>query len=210
MNAILNRNNFFLKKQTGLLSVTQRYTVYDPETKQQLMKREEPSMGFLKNILRLIGYTASIPFHITVSDMSGNKLLSVRRKFSFFKPTIQVFDENEVLTGKIRRSPWWTFLGDKFRITDVEGNKLCSFNDDLFWFKKGDTEFAGLNGDIKNHRAEFIDAIDEYKMYFKDIVPQNDPLRVLVFGAVMSVDLFVQSQVKKKALRGREAFGIDI
>lgn len=209
MNSILNKNHFFLKKQTGLLSVTQRYTVYDPETKQQLMKREEPSMGFIKSVLRFIGYTASIPFHITVSDMSGNKLLSVKRKFSFFKHTIQIFDENEVLTGKIRRSAWWSsFLGDPFKITDVEGKKLCGFDGDLYWFKKGDTEFAGLSGNIRNHRADLIDVTDEYTLDFKDTVPQNDPLRVLIFGAVMSVDLFVQLKIKKKPLRG--GFGVDI
>ncbi len=208
MNAIFNKNNFFLKQQTGLLSVTQRYEVYDSETKQQLMKRKEPSFGILKDILRFVGYTASIPFYITVSDMSGTQLFSVRRRFSLFRPNVKVFDENEICVGTIKRSAWWAFMADNFRIRDAEGKKLCSFNNNLYSFSKSDTEFAHLSGDIKNLRADLIDITDEFKMQFKGTVPQNDPLRILIFGAVMSVDLLVQERAKNKPLRGGLGFDI--
>ncbi len=208
MNSLLNKNKFFLKQQTGLLSVTKRFDVYDLETKQQLMKRKEPSFGFLKNVLRFVGYTASIPFTIHVSDMNDNQLFSVKRRFSLFRPNVKVFDANEVFTGIIKRLAWWALLADGFKIMDTDGKKLCGFNEQLYSFSKGDTEFAHLSGDRNNSRAHLVDITDQYTMEFKDAVPQNDSLRILIFAAVVSIDLLVKERKKTKVLDGN--FKIDI
>ena len=61
-----------------------------------------------------MGYTTSIPFTIVVSDMNDKELFTVKRSFSLFRPNMNIYDENQVLVGIIKRSAWWALLANSF------------------------------------------------------------------------------------------------
>lgn len=195
MNPILNKNLFFVKEQTGFLKVSNSYDVFDPETKEQMMKCfENLSMG--TKILRNIINKNILGFNVEVTDMTGGKVCNIRRGFTFLRSVVEVVDENGQVIGKFRQKMFT--IGGKFDVLDPTDKVLCTLEGKWtswdFSFKKDNTEFAKVSKKWAGLGKELFTTADNYMLQIHDIVPQDNSLRTLILAAVLCIDLVLHER----------------
>jgi hypothetical protein len=84
MDAVLNKNLFFVKEHVGLFKAANSFDIFDPETKQQVMHCREENLGFFTKLFRFTDYKRMTPFDIDIKTSTGQKLVTVRRGVSIF------------------------------------------------------------------------------------------------------------------------------
>ena len=102
MNPVLTRNQFFVKKHVGMFKAANSYDILDLESQQTLLECRELNLGFITKVFRFTKYKTQTPFEIEVKDGLGQAVLRLSRGVSLLRSTVQVFDGNEVLVGKLR------------------------------------------------------------------------------------------------------------
>ncbi len=194
MNAILNKNLFFVKEHVGAFKASNNFDVYDPNNQELLMNCREENLGFFTKLLRFSDYKRMTPFNIVMKTPSGEKLLSVKRGVSFFISNVEVFDENDRLVGMFKQK--FFSIGGKFDILDTTGNVICKLKGKWtswnFKFMKDDVELAHINKKWAGIGKEFFTSADNYMLEIKDNVPKDNPMRILILAAVMSIDMVLK------------------
>ncbi|MGB4813204.1 MAG: phospholipid scramblase-related protein [Methylophilaceae bacterium] len=194
MNALLNKNQFFVKEQLGIFKASNSYDIFDPQTSQKVIECREPNLGFLTKIFRFTDYKRMTPFHVEVSTPEGKKILSVKRGFSIFDSKTEVFDENEKPVGIFRRK--FFSIGGKFDVLDMQGNVACTLQGKWtswdFRFNKDGKELAQVTKKWSGFGKELFTTADNYMLIINESVPANDSVRVLIMAAVLCIDMVLK------------------
>ena len=103
MNNLLNQNLYFIKGHLGIFKAANNFDIYNPDTQQIIMNCREEKLGFFTKLFRFTDYKRMTPFHIEVKTTDGKPIFSIKRGFSLFLSTVEVYDENENLAGKFEQ-----------------------------------------------------------------------------------------------------------
>lgn len=194
MHQALNKNKLFVKEHTGVFKAANSYDIFDLETKEMLMECREPGLGFFTKLFRFTKYKAMTPFDIIISA-NGAPIVNVKRGVTFFRSVVSVFDETGEQVGTLRKI--FKLFKPSFEILSLSGEKLGVL----------EGNFVGWDFTIKNNEGEVLATIskkwagvgkelfttaDNYVIIIADSVKENDPVRVLIFGAVMSIDMVLK------------------
>ena len=196
MKKLLQKNTFLFKEHIGLLKASNSYDVYDPQTKEIILHCREKNLNpFYKFIRLLIKELKSMtPFEIEISGLDGKKIIKVKKGLSLVLPKIEVFDENDKLIGliKLKLFP----LGNNFEIFDEKGNLVSKLNGSLigwnFKFVKDKNTIARVTKKWSGIGKELFTSADNYILDIKDDVEKSSPLRLLIFGAVICIDMVLK------------------
>jgi uncharacterized protein YxjI len=195
MNPILNKNLFFIKEQVAFLKVSNNYDIFDPETREQLMKCGE-NLSFGTKVLRNFVNKNILGFNVEVTDMAGNKVCNIKRGFTFLRSVVEVSDENGVVIGKFKQK--FLSLGGKFDVLDPSDQVLCTLEGKWtswdFSFKKDGTEFGKVSKKWAGLGKELFTTADNYMLQIHDIVPPDNSLRTLILAAVLTIDLVLHER----------------
>lgn len=178
-----------------MFKAANNYDIYDPEQQDVVMLTcREENLGFFTKLLRFTDYKRMTPFHVEIKTHSGEKVLSVKRGVSIFLSTVEVFDGNEKLIGKFKQK--FFSIGGKFDVLDAKDQVVCTLRGKWtswdFKFVKDDLEFAHVSKKWAGFGKEFFTSADNYMLKMDEKIPHDNPIRLLILGAVMCIDMVLK------------------
>ena len=189
---LLDNRQFFVKERVALLKLTDAYDIYDPETKMQLgIARDEPP-GWAK-ALRLIVSKHFLPTSIHVYEKEGMPaLLSLHKKASFLRSTVNLTDNNGKLLGTFRSKLF--SLGGGFFVMDALGNTFAEVKGDWKgWnFRFLDTSGRELGIVTKKWAGlgkELFTTADNYMIVLDEKAPRGAEQTALLLAAGLAIDV---------------------
>ncbi len=198
MNSILNKNHFFVKEHVRILKAANQFDVYEIESQTPVIHCKEVEMSLITKIFRYTKYKAYTPFSFDVTTIdSQDKIMNLKRGYTFFRSVIEVTDEQGNLVGYIRRL--FKFLKPSFEIIDSEFRQLATIDGDFFaWdFKirnSNQEEIAVVTKKWGGLGKELFTNADNYAFIINENVKQDDKIRMILLATVVSLDMVLKER----------------
>ena len=195
MKKLLQKNTFLFKEQLGLFKASNNYDVYGPQTEEIILHCREKNLNPLYKIIRLLikDLKSMTPFEIEISGLDGIKIIKVKKKLSLVLPKIEVFDESDKLIGFIKLN---LFQLNNFEVFDYKGNLVSKLKGSLigwnFKFLKDENTIATVTKKWSGIGKELFTSADNYILDINDNVEKTSSLRLLIFGAVICIDMVLK------------------
>lgn len=194
MNPILSQNLFLVKEHVGMFKASNNYDIYNPENNQIIMNCRENNLGFFTKILRFTDYKRATPFNVEITTASGEKLITVRRGVAIFRSTVEVLDEKDRLIGTFKQK--FFSIGGKFEILDKNERPVATLQGKWtgwdFKFSHENRQLAQVSKKWAGLGKEFFTSADNYVLQIESTVATDSPLRQLILGAVMCIDMVLK------------------
>ena len=194
MHPILGRELYFVKEHVGVFKAANNYDIYDPDNKQMLMTCREKNLGGFTKVLRFTDYKRMTPFCVEIHTTEGEKVLTVKRGVAFFISTVEVFDENDKLIGKFKQKFW--SIGGKFDVLDANERPLCTLKGKWtswdFSFERDGLVLGHVSKKWAGMGKELFTSADNYMLQIDRKVAADNPVRLLILGAVMCIDMVLK------------------
>jgi uncharacterized protein YxjI len=194
MHPVLSRNLFFVKEHVGMFKAASNYDILDPSTNQVIMNCREERLGFFTKMLRFTKYKGNTPFDIQVRTPDGAPVLTVKRGITLFLSKVDVLNENNERVGGFKQKLF--SIGGAFTVLGSNDQPVCELKGKWtgweFSFKSGDFELAKVSKKWAGLGKELFTSADNYILQISDQVPPDNPVRMLIVGAVMSIDLVLK------------------
>ena len=198
MKKLLQKNTFLFKEHVGLLKASNNYDVYDPHTKEIILHCREKNLNPFYKIIRLLirELKSMTPFEIEISGLDGKKIIKLKKGLSLVLSKIEVFDENDKLIGHFKQKLFP--VGNNFEMFDDKGNLVSKLKGSLigwnFKFLKDENIIASVTKKWSGIGKEMFTSADNYILDIKDDVEKTSPLRLLIFGAVICIDMVLKEK----------------
>lgn len=194
MHPVLSRNLFFVKEQVGWFKAANNYDILDPNTNQIIMNCREERLGFITKMLRFSDYKRMTPFEVQIRTPDGAPVLTVKRGVSLFLSKVDVLNEGNQRVGGFKQK--FFSLGGAFSVLGSNDQVVCELKGKWtsweFTFKSGDFELAKVSKKWAGLGKELFTSADNYMLQISDQVPPDNPVRMLIVGAVMCIDLVLK------------------
>ena len=192
--AVFNKNLFFVKEHVGMFKAANNYDIYDPETNEQIIHCREEKLGFFTKILRFTDYKRLTPFNVELKEPDGPTLISVKRGVTFFRSVVDVLDASGNRIGYFKQK--LLSIGGKFELYTDSDEYLCTLKGKWtsweFSFIREDKLFAKVTKKWAGLGKELFTSADNYVLQIDESVPEDNPIRPLVIGAVMCIDMVLK------------------
>ena len=194
MKENLQKNIFLFKEHLGMFKASNNYDVYDPKTKEIILHCREKNLNPVYKIVRmfLTDFKRMTPFEIDIRGLNGKRIIKVKKGLSLILSKIEVFDENDKLIGLFKQK-LFPNLYPKFEMFDEKENLLSMLKGNLigwnFEFLKDENTIATVTKKWSGIGKEMFTSADNYILEIKDTVDKSDPLRLLIFAAVICIDM---------------------
>lgn len=194
MHPVLNRNLFFVKEHVGLFKAASNYDILDPQTNQVIMNCREERLGFFTKMLRFTDYKRNTPFDIQIRTPDGAPVLTVKRGITLFLSKVDVLNEVGQRVGGFQQKLF--SIGGAFTVLGSNDQPVCELKGKWtgweFTFMSGNVELAKVSKKWAGLGKELFTSADNYILQISDQVPFDNPVRMLIVGAVMSIDLVLK------------------
>jgi uncharacterized protein YxjI len=195
MNPVLQQhNNFLIKEHVGMFKAASNYDILDPDTQETLMFCREPHLGSFTKLLRFTEYKRMTPFDIRVTSPSDEPILTVSRGISIFLSKVKVCDEKGNHLGGFQQK-FFSF-GGAFKVQGPNDEPLCelkgSWRGRNFKFTEGGKLLAEVTQKWAGLSKEMFTTADTYVLSISDEVPADNPVRLLILGAVLCIDMVLK------------------
>jgi uncharacterized protein YxjI len=194
MRDILGRNTYLVKEHVGALKAASSYDIFDPETGAPLLVCREESLGWITRALRFTEYKRMTPFDVQVRTPDGATVLRVRRGVSLLRSKVEVLDEHEQPVGGFQQK--LLSIGGRFDVHDRTGSVVCTLQGKWtgwdFRFLAGQRELARVTKKWAGVGKELFTSADNYVLQIADDVAEDDPVRMLILGAILCIDLVLK------------------
>lgn len=189
MLPVANRNVFFVKEHVGFFKAASNYDILNEQGQPILLCREE-RLGFFTKMLRFTDYKSMTPFEVIVRTPEGQPVLCVKRGWTFFRSKVDVLDENGQRVGGFLQKLF--SIGGAFTVMGANDAPLCTLQGKWtsweFSFKAENNELARVTKKWAGLGKELFTSADNYVLTIADHVPPNNPVRLLILGAVLCID----------------------
>ena len=194
MHDVLNRNLYLVKEHVGLFKAASNYDVFDPETGAEILQCREPHLGMFTRMLRFTDYKRNTPFDIHVTTPAGEPVLRVKRGVSLFLSHVDVLDEEHDRVGGFKQK--FISIGGSFHVLGADSQPLCTLQGKWtgwnFKFVHEGQTLAEVSKKWAGLGKELFTTADTYVLHISDAVPPENPLRVLILGAVFCIDMVLK------------------
>lgn len=194
MHPVLNRNLFFVKEHVGMFKAASNYDILDPSTNQIIMNCREERLGFFTKIFRFTKHKNKTPFDIQIRTPDGAPVLSVKRGVTFFLSKVDVLNESQQRVGGFQQKLF--SIGGAFTVLGSNDQPVCELKGKWtgweFTFMSGNVELAKVSKKWAGLGKELFTSADNYILQISEQVPFDNPVRMLIVGAVMSIDLVLK------------------
>jgi hypothetical protein len=128
---MLNRTQYFIRENTGLMKLSDVYDILDPDSKAKIGEAREEISGLVK-FLRLIIDMSLMPTTVAVyelPDPASRKLLfSLRRGVALFRPKVAITDAQGISLGTLQSKAF--SLGGAFTVFASDGKEIAQVKGD--------------------------------------------------------------------------------
>ena len=194
MHPALQRNMFFVKEHVGLFKAANNYDVLDPQTSQVVLLCREDDLGFFTRLLRFTDYKRMTPFDVRIKTPEGVTLVRVTRGVSLFVSHVKVMDEHDRVVGGFKQK--FFSIGGRFTVLDAQDQPVCTLQGNWtgwdFKFVSGGTVLAQVSKKWAGLGKELFTSADNYMLTIADSIRPDDPRRLLLLAAVMSIDMVLK------------------
>lgn len=194
MHPALSQNLYLVKEHVGFFKAASNFDIYDPESGEMVMQCREERLGILTKLLRFTDYKRMTPFDVQVRTPSGEPIVRVTRGISLFLSKVNVFDEDDEVIGMFKQK--FFSIGGAFSVLDVNGEPLCQLKGKWtgwdFSFVAGDQQLARVTKKWGGLGKELFTSADNYVLQIDERIPPDSPIRQLILGAVMCIDLVLK------------------
>lgn len=194
MHPVLANNLYLIKEHVGFFKAANNYDVVDPETGREILHCREPRLGWVTKMFRFTDYKRLTPFHIEVTTPSGEPVLRVERGVTFFLSKVEVFDDEDERVGGFKQK--FFSIGGSFNVLSASDQPLCSLKGSWssweFSFEKDGQQYAKVTKKWRGLGQELFTSADNYVLEISPTVPPDNPLRVLILGAVFCIDMVLK------------------
>lgn len=194
MHPALQRNMFFVKEHTGVFKAANNYDVLDPQTGQIVLLCREDDLGFFTRLLRFTDYKRMTPFDVRIKTPEGTTVVRVTRGVSLFLSHVKVMDEHDRVVGGFKQK--FFSLGGRFTVLDAQDQPVCTLQGNWtgwdFKFVSGASVLAQVSKKWAGLGKELFTSADNYMLTIADGVRPDDPRRLLLLAAVMSIDMVLK------------------
>ncbi|MCA9057845.1 MAG: hypothetical protein KDA85_05075 [Planctomycetaceae bacterium] len=194
MNSVLSKNLFLIKEHVGFFKAANNFDVYDPESGQIIIECREDNLGFFTKMFRFTDYKRMTPFEVNLRTPQGEHLLTVKRGFTLFRSMVDVTDDAGQRVGGFRQK--LLSIGGAFTVLGAHDQELCTLKGKWtgweFSFKSGENELARVTKKWAGLGKEFFTSADNYVLQISESVPPDNPIRLLIMAAVMSIDMVLK------------------
>jgi uncharacterized protein YxjI len=192
---ILTRNVFLVKEHVGMFKAASNYDIFDPnEPQQPIMLCREPNLGIFSKMFRFTDYKRMTPFDIHVTTPSGDPVLKVQRGVSLFLSKVDVFNESGVRMGGFKQK--FFSMTASFNVLGPNDEVLCnlkgSWRGREFKFEKDGKVYAEVKQKWAGMAKELFTTADTYAVSISEDVTPDNPIRVLILGAVLCIDMVLK------------------
>jgi len=189
----LSKNVFLVKEHAKLFKAANNFDIFDPETGQLVMECRE-NLGLITRIFRFSDYKRMTPFNVCVRTPDGRQVVRVQRGVSVFLSKVRVYDENDEQIGGFKQK--FFSIGGAFKVLDRNDQPLCELKGKWtgwdFRFVSGGTELAQVSKKWAGIGRELFTSADNYVLSISPEVPPGHPVRKLILGAVMCIDMVLK------------------
>ena len=196
MHPALARNLFLVKEHVGMFKAANNYDVFDPETGEEILWCREPKLGGFSKILRFTDYKTVTPFDVHVTTPVGAPVPRIQRGISLFLSNVSVLDEDGERVGGFKQKLF--SIGGAFRVLGADDQPLCELKGKWtgwnFKFVHNNVELAQVSKKWTGLGKEFFTSADNYVLQISDEVPLDNPLRILIMGAVFCIDMVLKER----------------
>jgi uncharacterized protein YxjI len=194
MHPILENNTYFIKEHVGFFKAANNYDVVDPATGEVILHCREPNLGFFTKMLRFTDYKRMTPFSVEVTTPSGEPVLSVKRGVSLFLSKVTVHDDDGDHVGGFKQK--FFSIGGSFNVFGANEQLLCTLKGKWtaweFSFEKDGKQYARVTKKWQGLGKELFTTADNYVLEISPSVPTDNPLRILILGAVFCIDMVLK------------------
>jgi uncharacterized protein YxjI len=194
MQFVLNRNEFFVKEHVGMFKAANNYDVMD-ETGRAILHCREPNLGAITKLLRFTDYKRMTPFDVHITTPDGKPVVRVTRGVSLFLSKVEVFDDQNRYIGGFKQK--FFSIGGAFTVLNANDEPVCDLKGkwtgwDFKFIAPGGTELAHVTKKWAGLGKELFTSADNYVLQIYDNVPKDSPIRQLIMGAVMCIDMVLK------------------
>jgi uncharacterized protein YxjI len=194
MHPVLNRNLYFVKEQVGFFKAANNYDIVDPQTQELILTCREDNLGFFTKMFRFTDYKRMTPFEVNIRTPAGEPVVQVKRGITLFVSSVNVTDERGQRVGGFKQK--WFSLGGAFSVLGANDEPLCDLKGKWtgwdFRFVHNGNELARVSKKWAGLGKELFTSADNYMLEITPQVPPDHPLRMLILGAVMCIDLVLK------------------
>jgi uncharacterized protein YxjI len=194
MDPALQPNMFLVKEHVGVFKAANNYDVLDPQSGQVVLHCREDGLGFFTRLLRFTDYKRMTPFDIRIKTPDGATVVRVTRGVSFFVSNVKVMDEYDRVVGGFKQK--FFSIGGRFVVFDAQDQPVCTLQGNWtgwdFKFVSGGTVLAQVSKKWAGLGKELFTSADNYMLTIADSVRPDDPRRLLLLAAVMSIDMVLK------------------
>lgn len=191
MHAALTRDVYLVRERLLLLRGRNDFDILDPETGRPVLICREPNMGLLTAWFRLANAKQVTPFEFVVTSPDGQRLMALRRGLTFLRSVVEIRDGSGLKIGGFRQRLF--SIGGKFDVQDAQGVTQCmiegSWTGWEFRFTKDDRELARVTKTWSGIGRELFTTADSYVLSISPELPKDSPLRMLILGSVVVIDM---------------------
>ena len=193
----LDRDLFFVKSAVKLLEAktSDKFDVYNPETRRVVLECREPDLGLLTKTARLLGgvHDRGRAFNLVAKIPGTNqqvfRITRGNASLTLGGPVTHIFDHEDKLMGKMKRKN--LALGMKFLLFRRKDEQALLLHIKS-WFRRrklliGGTEVAQLTRRWEaGHAALFREGRFDYAIAFSPEFPRHSPVRQLLLAVALA------------------------
>ncbi|MEZ6039603.1 MAG: phospholipid scramblase-related protein [Planctomycetaceae bacterium] len=196
MHPVLNHNLYLVKEHVAMFKAANNFDIFAPETGELLIECREPNLGALTRLFRFSEYKTMTPFAIELATPSGEPVLNVSRGISLFLSKVDVHDDHGQKIGGFKQKLF--SIGGAFNVLGPDDQTLCTLKGKWtgwdFSFRADDVELARVTKKWAGLGKELFTSADNYILEISDSVPRDNPIRGLILGAVMCIDMVLKER----------------
>jgi uncharacterized protein YxjI len=194
MHPALQRSMYFVKEQVGVFKAANNYDVLDPQTGQVILLCREDDLGLFTRLLRFTDYKRMTPFDVRIKTPDGTTLVRVTRGVSLFVSNVKVLDEHDQVVGGFKQK--FFSIGGRFTVLDAQGLPVCTLQGSWTGWDFKFVSDSGVLAQVTKKWAglgkELFTSADNYMLTLADGIHADDPRRLLILAAVMSIDMVLK------------------
>lgn len=195
-DAITDRDQVFVKELVGYFKAANAYELFD-ENGAKIGEVKEKVPGVLRKMLKFTGWKTSLPFTVHFYDGQGQVVLTIWRKFSFFRSKVSVATPDGQRLGLFKQK--LLTIGGKFEIQDAEGRPAGQVKGDWKgWdFQVTDGEGRAVGRITKSWAGagkELFTTADNYVISIDPSAHPTPEFRKLVYAAGICIDMVLKEQ----------------
>lgn len=190
MDDMFKRNVVLVKERVGYFKAANAYDLFDEQGK-KIGEVLEDVPGLFKKVLKFTKWKTMLPFTVNFFDPGNNRLLTIRRPFTFFRSKISVYDADGRPLGMYRQK--FKLLKPEFHLLDPSGNLVARLKGDWKGWNftledsagaelaKVTKKWAGLAKELFTSADNYVISISRPEM--------PDDMRKIIFAAGIGIDM---------------------